>query len=83
MNTQLSEGIKVWKAGEFERHVQRYLAEDHNPASPENCRKLSAELSGPTRAPRTTGISFNRFANAIGVRYADVAQIEFPKTLER
>jgi hypothetical protein len=83
MSTQLYSALKVWKDGEFARFVQREIDRDHNPDAPENRKVLSAQLSGPTGPPRTTGISFNRFANAIGVRYQDVAQIEFPRTLER
>jgi len=47
MNTQLHDGIKVWKDGEFERHVRRYISADHNPANPTNGWQASVERTSP------------------------------------
>jgi hypothetical protein len=68
MNTQLSEGLEVWKAGEFERHVQRYISANHDPSAKENGwpRAQFVEINAPlVHGPNT--MSWRRFNKAMGV----------------
>jgi hypothetical protein len=82
MNAQLVEGLKRWKAGEFERHVQRYVDSDHNPDSLENRRRIPEYFSQPTRPPMKDGdeqvvrprakntFSWKYWCSAMGLRAA-------------
>jgi len=59
MNTQLSEGIKVWKAGEFARFVQREIDRDHNPDSPANRWQRARNARHPWLWSTTEGREFS------------------------
>jgi len=70
MNTQLSEGIKVWKAGEFARFVQREIDRDHNPDSPANRWQPSTERTAPVAVgvqPKVGTFSWRQFNLFMGV----------------
>jgi hypothetical protein len=69
MHTQLSEQMQTWKAGEFERHVQRYIAANHDPSAPANRWQPSTERTAPTGTHhRAEGdLSWRKFNGFCGV----------------
>jgi hypothetical protein len=86
MNTQLKEGIERWKAGEFERMLQRYVSQNHDPSAPENQRQLKEHNDGNNMPPHRQSarqMSWHQYARSMGVPVGIVVPVRIRDEVRR